>query len=578
MSNIFQINFVSKPCVMNIKFLLSFLLLLNINFHSLAQDARISQIWSMPTMMNPALCGNIDGKLLIGTGYSNQSTNLSSVGHLYAFANARLSTRRRREGEFIGIGGSYYQYGANGNNAFDARFSTLTASYHFNLSADGVHSAAFGTQFVFAQGVARGQRASDVYDKEINGGGFRWTNAVYNTTTPGTISMPDRRAQYFDWNSGVSYRYSGDNIIIDAGVGGYHYLHPKNSISVVDFESRLRGRLTFQTAMTIALDDLRSLYINNIFWKEGLYWRSTALDANNLVTNWSGIEFKRHAERNSFYADFGIYTRSFKTALPYLSLYSPTGLNLRMSFEFPFNSKYFEAYTAKRLELALRYTLYKDKNPKEITAYTNADYEKQFNDEYVKRQTKQQQVIINTDSDGDGIVDGFDKCPTQPGTIANNGCPVLDRDHDGVMDQVDACPDVAGTVRNGGCPELQSVIPVERKSDNDTLRYSIYFETGESFLSTGSFEVMDKVLTILKNNETYSCTLYGHADVEGTPEKNLLLSRRRAEVAKNYLQSYGVTPDRISTFYMGDSKQTPIYQNELKWMNRRVEIVLVKKK
>jgi outer membrane protein OmpA-like peptidoglycan-associated protein len=302
------------------------------------------------------------------------------------------------------------------------------------------------------------------------------------------------------------------------------------------------------------------------------------LDANNLVTNWSGIEFKRHAERNSFYADFGIYTRSFKTALPYLSLYSPTGLNLRMSFEFPFNSKYFEAYTAKRLELALRYTLYKDKNPKEITAYTNADYEKQFNDEYVKRQTKKQQVIINTDSDGDGIVDGFDKCPTQPGTIANNGCPVLDRDHDGVMDQVDACPDVAGTVRNGGCPELQSVIPVERKSDNDTLRYSIYFETGESFLSTGSFEVMDKVLTILKNNETYSCTLYGHADVEGTPEKNLLLSRRRAEVAKNYLQSYGVTPDRISTFYMGDSKQTPIYQNELKWMNRRVEIVLVKKK
>lgn len=223
--------------------------------------------------------------------------------------------------------------------------------------------------------------------------------------------------------------------------------------------------------------------------------------------------------------------------------------------------------------------MYKDKNQKEISAYTNADYEKQFNEEYAKRQPKpQQQVVINMDSDGDGIVDSFDKCPTQPGTIANSGCPLLDRDHDGVMDQVDACPDVVGTIRNGGCPELQSVIPVEKKSDNDTIRYNIYFETGESFLSTSSFEVMDKILTILKNNESYSCILYGHADIEGTPDKNLLLSRRRAEVAKNYLQSYGVALDRISTFYMGDSKQTPIYQNELKWMNRRVEIVLVKKK
>ncbi|HSV41157.1 MAG TPA: thrombospondin type 3 repeat-containing protein [Nocardioidaceae bacterium] len=52
-----------------------------------------------------------------------------------------------------------------------------------------------------------------------------------------------------------------------------------------------------------------------------------------------------------------------------------------------------------------------------------------------------------TDSDGDGVVDGDDVCPQQPGTA--NGCP--DTDSDGVADQFDLCPDVAGNSADG-CP------------------------------------------------------------------------------------------------------------------------------
>ncbi len=32
--------------------------------------------------------------------------------------------------------------------------------------------------------------------------------------------------------------------------------------------------------------------------------------------------------------------------------------------------------------------------------------------------------LLTNDSDGDGIPDDIDQCPTQPGTVANNGCPV----------------------------------------------------------------------------------------------------------------------------------------------------------
>ncbi|KUO67847.1 MAG: cell envelope biogenesis protein OmpA [Lutibacter sp. BRH_c52] len=54
------------------------------------------------------------------------------------------------------------------------------------------------------------------------------------------------------------------------------------------------------------------------------------------------------------------------------------------------------------------------------------------------------------DADGDGIADKDDACPNEKGTKANKGCP--DTDGDGVVDKDDACPTVAGPADNKGCP------------------------------------------------------------------------------------------------------------------------------
>jgi hypothetical protein len=61
------------------------------------------------------------------------------------------------------------------------------------------------------------------------------------------------------------------------------------------------------------------------------------------------------------------------------------------------------------------------------------------------------------DSDGDGLPDSADACPTQPGPRENRGCPVSapppsDRDGDGTPDDRDACPDQSGPDWNRGCP------------------------------------------------------------------------------------------------------------------------------
>ena len=55
------------------------------------------------------------------------------------------------------------------------------------------------------------------------------------------------------------------------------------------------------------------------------------------------------------------------------------------------------------------------------------------------------------DSDGDGIEDRLDACPTKAGLAKFNGCP--DTDGDGVSDKDDACPDKAGLASLKGCPD-----------------------------------------------------------------------------------------------------------------------------
>ncbi len=55
------------------------------------------------------------------------------------------------------------------------------------------------------------------------------------------------------------------------------------------------------------------------------------------------------------------------------------------------------------------------------------------------------------DTDGDGIVDSEDDCPLAAGPAEHNGCP--DTDGDGLTDNKDRCPKVAGEMKLGGCPD-----------------------------------------------------------------------------------------------------------------------------
>lgn len=71
-------------------------------------------------------------------------------------------------------------------------------------------------------------------------------------------------------------------------------------------------------------------------------------------------------------------------------------------------------------------------------------------------------AVVDKDTDGDGVKDSLDKCPATPmGTnVGSDGCPVepviVDTDGDGVTDDIDQCPTVAAGLTpdpdKAGCP------------------------------------------------------------------------------------------------------------------------------
>jgi len=177
------------------------------------------------------------------------------------------------------------------------------------------------------------------------------------------------------------------------------------------------------------------------------------------------------------------------------------------------------------------------------------------------------------DSDGDGVPDYMDKCPDTPHGVKvdMNGCP-FDRDGDGVPDYLDKCPDEPGTIVNKGCPEVKA----EAKKILAQALKGVQFESGKDVLTKGSLPILDKVAKVLKENKSYDLEINGYTDNVGDKDKNMVLSQKRAESVKQYLESKGIQADRL--FAHGYGETNPVADNTTaagRAKNRRVEFKVI---
>jgi OmpA-OmpF porin, OOP family len=209
------------------------------------------------------------------------------------------------------------------------------------------------------------------------------------------------------------------------------------------------------------------------------------------------------------------------------------------------------------------------------------------------------------DNDRDGILDKVDKCPNEPedkdGFEDQDGCPDPDNDRDGILDADDKCPNEAGPKENDGCPDkdrdgdgvvdrLDKCPDQPGPADNNgcpkqklivvtkekiELKQKVHFATDKSTIYPDSFAMLTEVAEVLKAHPEMHVRVEGHTDSRGTIKHNMKLSQARAESVRAFLIGQGVDPTHVEARGFGPSQ--PIDDNRTakgREANRRTEFII----
>ena len=108
-----------------------------------------------------------------------------------------------------------------------------------------------------------------------------------------------------------------------------------------------------------------------------------------------------------------------------------------------------------------------------------------------------------------------------------------------------------------------------------TVGDRVYFTVDQSAVDDSARVVLAAQAEWLAQNADYNVTIEGHADEQGTREYNLALGARRANAAREYLVSMGVSADRIQTVSYGKERPAELCSAESCYaMNRRAVSVI----
>ena len=145
----------------------------------------------------------------------------------------------------------------------------------------------------------------------------------------------------------------------------------------------------------------------------------------------------------------------------------------------------------------------------------------------------------------------------------SGGAHVMDSDGDGVENSGDKCPDtpMGATVDERGCWVLTG----------------ISFDSAKWEIEPQFFPILEKVVTILRENSHLKLEIQGHTDNRGSLEYNAQISMNRARAVMQYLVKEGIEKGRLRAVGYGSSK--PVRSNATqdgRARNRRVELMVVR--
>ena len=102
----------------------------------------------------------------------------------------------------------------------------------------------------------------------------------------------------------------------------------------------------------------------------------------------------------------------------------------------------------------------------------------------------------------------------------------------------------------------------------------VFFATNKSVLTTAARDTLRKQAAWMRKNKDITVSVEGHADERGTREYNLALGERRANAAKDYLMTYGISGNRISVISYGKERPVNNGSSPLAWSQNRRSVTV----
>ena len=133
------------------------------------------------------------------------------------------------------------------------------------------------------------------------------------------------------------------------------------------------------------------------------------------------------------------------------------------------------------------------------------------------------------------------------------------------------------TQKKSGTGQIQGDV----YTGTDTVKYlatgvadRVFFATNKSVLTTASRDTLRKQAAWMRKNGKISVTVEGHADERGTREYNLALGERRANAAKDYLLTYGISGGRVNVISYGKERPVDPGSTPLAWSKNRRSVTV----
>src|SRR5262245_26928656 len=116
---------------------------------------------------------------------------------------------------------------------------------------------------------------------------------------------------------------------------------------------------------------------------------------------------------------------------------------------------------------------------------------------------------------------------------------------------------------------------ISQQAFQEFQNQDINFDYDQYDLRTDARTILDRKAGFLNQNSSVRVQIEGHCDERGTNEYNLALGERRANAAKQYLTTAGISAGRLSTISYGEERPLDPGHTEAAWArNRRAHFVI----